>query len=221
MNKVKLMTAIFGVIAISIASVAMFNTNASAATTCVVSKASGFTVNADKTITGSFTVTGEADCTVPVNVMTWNADPALFPAAEFYTSQTQHDVKTQTFGVGTHSMTVKLPLCETDPSVVRGYQADVVAGANAPSTITAPGTPGFYWELQSNNTFRVVDYKLGDNKCPEAPEKGETTEMVSDLGEPTELANTGPGSTIAVAVAATIAGVLGYNLVQRKRSARQ
>lgn len=219
MNKLTLIVASVAVLAIGVASIVVANT-ASAATPCVVAKASGFTVNADKTITGTFKVTGDADCTQPVSVMTWNADPALNPSDEFFTSQTVHAVTTKTLGVGTHSLTVALPVCESDPSVVRGYQADIIAGANPATYITAPGTPGYYWETQADGSMRVIDWKLGDDDCPEVPEKGTTSVVESDLGKPTELANTGPGSTVAMSIAATIAGVLGYSFVQRKRTIR-
>lgn len=225
MKKLPISIRVIGVIlSTTLVSLVAIN-SASAAAPCVVGKANNFTINADNTITASFEVKGDADCTQPVSVMTWNANPSLFPNSEFYTSQTVNAVSTQTFGVGVHTLTVKLPTCVSDPTVVRSYQADVIAGAHPANTITAPGTPGYYWEAQSDGTFRVVDYKIAPGTCPVATVPSVATPVTPavaavPVAQPTKLVNTGPGSAIALAMLAVVAGTLGYSAVIRKNLAR-
>lgn len=198
--------------------------SASAAQPCVVAAANHFTVNADNTITASFQVKGDAGCTQPVSVISWVADSTLYPKPEFFTSQTIKDVTTQTFGVGTHALTVKLPLCSTDPSVIHSYQADVVAGANPATFITAPGTPGYYSQTQADGSFNVVDYKIAPGTCPAAtPVVTPTAPVtppstpVTEVAQPTSLVNTGPGSVAALFAIAVIGGAIGYRAVVARK----
>ena len=195
----------------------------SAAAPCGVAIEPGkFVINADKTATGYFKIVGDPGCTYPVSVVSWHADPSLQPKPEFFTTQKMYDVKTQTFGVGSHSMTVKLPVCSTDPNIVSGYQVDVFATGNPSPVMHVPNTGGFYDQPQAAGWPMVIDWHVGGNKCPApvAPPvvTPQAPAVATPVASPTVLPNAGAGSVIGITGAVTALAAAGHNLVMRRRN---
>lgn len=208
----------------------------SAAVPCGVTPSSKkFVVNADNTITGTIKIEGDASCKSGASVMVWNADPSLHPKPAFWTTQTVHDIKSGTFAPGEYSFTVKLPVCSTDPKIVSGYQADIVADANPPRDLTPPGAGG-YWDKrqEGNGGYMVTEYKIGGNKCPApvtpvtpvvtppvvTPPVTETpVQPVTPVAAatPETLPETGAGSVLTIAGLVGSVSAFGHHLVMRRR----
>jgi hypothetical protein len=169
-------SAAVAIVTYSILAIGLFSYNkvfASQADVCTVRQTSdGWNVDQDAgTITGSFVVSGGLGCsTTDVSVMSWKADPSQLPNDQFWTNQTVNDIQTQTLGMGTHSITVKLPKCS-------GYQADVIAGANPSPTLKPPGQGSAYDAKQKDGSSIVVASAIGNNDCSPAQ-----TTTTSDTG---------------------------------------
>lgn len=202
-------------------------------------------VNDDKTITGYFEIKGDANCEAGASVMVWNADPSLFfidePKPEFWTTQTVYDIKSGIYTPGEYSFTVKLPVCESDKKTVSGYQADVIADANPPRTLTPPGAGGWWDGRQANGGYLVLDAKVAGDKCPvpvtpeekppvvetpvqpvpvpEAPQVPEAPVEETPVVEET-LPAAGAGSVLAIGGLVSAIAAVGYNVVLRRRSAK-
>jgi hypothetical protein len=206
--------------------------HASATEQCGVVQANHFTVNdAEKTITGSFRVKGPNGCTMPVSVMTWFAKvpmPGEPVPEDFFTSQRVNDVSSGRFGVGIHTLTAKLPLCSTDPTIVAGYQADVVASDKPSPVLTNPGTGGFYDQPQPDGGGMTVDAYVYAAKCP-APKPPVTptppttpTPPVAPVTpvQPAALVNTGAGDVVGIFAAATVAAAFMHRVMTRRQYAK-
>jgi hypothetical protein len=157
-------SAAVALVTYSILAVGLFSYNqvfAAQADVCTVRQTSdGWSVDQDNgTITGSFVVSGGLGCsTTDVSVMSWKADPSQLPNDQFWTNQTVNDIQTKNLGMGTHSITVKLPQCS-------GYQADVIAGANPSPTLKPPGQGSAYDAKQPDGSSIVVASAIGDTQC--------------------------------------------------------
>lgn len=191
-----------------------------AASPCVVTTPSDYTVNPDKTITATFVVSGDAGCTQPVTLMTWYADSTLYPKPEFWTTQKIYDTTIKTFPVGSHTMTTKLPLCTTDPNYVHSYQADVIATDKPSPVLTPPNTGSFYDQLQANGLSIVVSSKVAPGVCPATPPVVDPpkppTVVPPTVTQP--LPKTGSGSVVGIFLATTVVSTVLYQLATRRQS---
>jgi LPXTG-motif cell wall-anchored protein len=167
---------------------------------------SRFVVNSNGTVSATFEVKGDATCQVAVSMAAWTAPDATHGRP--YDQQKMFDHATSTFGVGRHTLTVKLPNCF--------YQIDLARGANP----TGPNGSAVY------EAGRLMGSLHGGTKVCETPTPPTTppttpqppvTPVTPVAPTPEVLPNTGAGSTAAIAaVVAVIAGTA-YHYVRRSR----
>jgi LPXTG-motif cell wall-anchored protein len=168
---------------------------------------SRFVVNGNGTVSATFEVKGDATCQMTVSMAAWSAPDAA--KGRPYDQQKVFDHVTGTFGVGKHTLTVKMPNCF--------YQIDLARGANP----TGPNGSAVY------ETGRLMGSLHGGTKVCETPTPPPTppttpqppvTPVTPVAPTPEVLPNTGAGSTAAiVAVAAAIAGTA-YHYVRGRRN---
>lgn len=138
-------------------------------------------LNDDGTVTGTLKVTGDEDCRQTVTLAAWEAPDA--DKGMPYDEQKLVDHITKTFRAGTHTMSIKLPMCF--------YQIDMVRGSKVTGENGLPVYP-------SVDMMGSLHGGTTGCKTPEVPKTPET---------PQELPKTGAGSNILLfAMSATILG---------------
>lgn len=217
MNKIKLLVA--GLVAITtIATGAVLNSeNASAQTApnChvnVITPVTGLSdfgsniTTSGRTATAKFKVTGDANCKKAMTFASWklpNKAGLPLEAQKLYTSTTR------TYGVGTHSITVRTPDCY--------WQVDLLEGSRATSV---NGDANYVWGKD-----RLMDFELGgDKSCEEKPQEPETPETPETPTTPEtpltsveKLPSTGAGSIIASVLGLSTSTGLAYNYLQSRK----
>ncbi len=194
MNKLYTFAAVLPVV-LGISGAVAIAVPASAATNCTVKSVgskntagnsdSRFVLNADGTVSAAFTVTGDNTCMLPVTMASWQAPDAA--KGQPYDQQKLFKHVTETFGVGTHKLTVQAPDCF--------YQIDLVRGTSP----TGPNGGAVYTKGSLMGSLHG-----GTKSCVETPETP-TTSVTPET--PTTLPNAGTGTNVVVA--AITAGVLG------------
>jgi len=157
--------------------------------------------------TVQFAVKGDQGCTQNVTFASWEAPSKTgLPLS----GQKLYDFKTGTYGVGIHSLTVSLPVCASNPSIVRYYQADLLRGS---SPTTAQGTSDY---AKAGEAGRLIDWKVGGEACP-TPATPVTPVTPASTTPTKTLPATGPQGIIAVSAAIAIAAAAAHNAYLRRR----
>jgi len=160
---------------------------------------SRFKLNSDGTVSATFEVKGGKDCKQTVTLATWQAPDG--DKGRPYELQKLFAHKTGTFGVGKHTLTVKLPNCF--------YQVDLVRGSNP----TGPNGTPIYEAGRMMGSLHGGTKKCEEPKKPEVPKTPETPEAPET---PAELPATGPEAAFVVAgLLAT--GAAGVQYVRQNR----
>ena len=169
---------------------------------------SRFVLNNDGTVSATFKVEGDSTCKMAVSLASWQAPDAL--KGRPYDQQKLFAHMSGTYGVGTYTLTVKLPTCY--------YQVDLVRGTSP----TGPnGSPVYDDALMMGSlhggTKTCVDTPpTTPPTTPETPQAPVQPQVLA-AATPEALPNTGAGSTAAIAaVLAAIAGA-GYSYMRRLR----
>jgi hypothetical protein len=170
--------------------------------------------------TAQVTVTGAANCSETVTLASWAA-PIGVNGFLPLDSQKLVTSTTQAFGVGQHTISVKIADCM--------YQVDMLQGSKA----TDPNGNPDYAVAGSPQLIGWV--QAGTKVCepaPVTPVTPTTTPTVTPTATPvaptdpqvqaaaTVLPNTGPGSVIGIFAATTIIGTLVHRYGLRKLSSR-
>lgn len=170
-----------------------------------------FTYNSDGTVTAKFKVEGtDPNCTKDASLAVWQA-----PTGKQYplSDQVFYDSATKTgLGIGTHTLTAKLP-CGF-------WQIDLVEGAD-PKGID--GT-AFYGDLFDPNAAHMLDTHFANTTCKETVVEKEvpvetvkTVVKTETVNTPVKsLPSTGAGSIIAGTMGLSTSAGLAINLIRRK-----
>ena len=134
--------------------------------------------------------------------------------------------KTHWYAPGTHSITVVTPNCAWQADLVKGMPANLAAtGQPQPHLAAKVGgdkVPCKQTPVKPVTPVTPVTPDAPDTPVtPETPATPETTEVdatpVASEETPTELANTGPGETVALFVGISSIAGLAYNFFIRSR----
>lgn len=151
-------------------------------------------------VTAHFKVTGGANCRQPVAFATWKA-PSL--SGHPLNEQKLHQSKVQTFGPGTHSMTLEIPKCGF-------WQIDLLNNTRATA---ADGSANYAW------TDGMFDTMHGEQKCEAEKPVTPTTPQVQAAATPQTLVKSGPEATAAAFVGVSSLAGVGHAILRRiKRS---
>lgn len=214
MNKLKMFVAA-GVVAASITALAMPAKPAQAAEECKLDrfteevafldlKNKGMVLNGNK-LDVKVKVTGDESCTKTVSVATWKWYNETGTPLE---SQVLYKTATQTFGVGTHTISVEVPSCR--------WQADLVEGSRPTA---ADGTAHYKLAGEPSDTMdRLLDFSFGytldvckdDVAQPTTPTTPTSTTV-------TRLPSTGSGNVVASTLAISTVTGLGYSLIRSRK----
>jgi hypothetical protein len=210
MNRIK--TAIVSIVsatAITIA-VSAHAMAAASAPVCVVKGKNQFPGGSfavsGQTVTATFNLIGDDNCTAAVSLATWKAPNSTtgFP----YKTQVLVDHKTAVFHKGTHTLTAQLPDCF--------WQADIVRG----NFWTAPdGTAAYVW-----GTLADAGHG-GSKKCavkttpqpPQTPPETPTPQSqpqtpTAPAAAPAVLPDTGAGSIVPIALGIGLTAGIAHRL---------
>jgi hypothetical protein len=191
----KLATSVVATLAVS--TIMLAPVQASAATTCSV-KMNGTTNTANQTdsrwslstsgvATGTFTVTGDDDCTQTVTLSAWQAPDGV--KGQPYSQQKLVSHVSGTFGPGTHNLSIQIPDCF--------YQLDMIPGANP----TGPDGSAQY------TVGSLIGSLHGGTQTCEVTPPQTPPQTPETPAAPTALPNTGVGSNVVVAgLFATVLG---------------
>lgn len=169
---------------------------------------SRFVLNGDGTVSATFKVTGDENCEQDVTLASWQAPDA--DKGQPYEQQKLFAHVSGTFGLGTHTLTVKMPDCF--------YQIDLVRG-NVP---TGPNGSPVYEAGRMMGSLHG-----GTKKCeetppqtpPKTPEPPTEPEVKSEV---TTLPNTGIGSNVAIiALLVSVVAGAGHYFYHSRRSTNQ
>jgi hypothetical protein len=158
-----------------------------------------------KTVTANFKVVGDAGCKTDVTFASWEA-----PSRSGYPLDQQelYDYKTGSFGVGTHTLTVKLPQCY--------WQIDLLPG-NKPTAEDGTADYGF-------GKVQLLDTAHGGEKpCEDEPVAPVTPEKPAEPAKPAEvtnLPNTGAGAALAGLFGIGTSAGAAHSYIQSRRKLR-
>lgn len=137
----------------------------------------------------SVTVTGNDDCQKTVSVASWKfPNPTGLPLKE----QKLYKTNTQTFGLGTHVISVEVPDCY--------WQVDLVEG-DRPTA--ADGTADYQIGEPNDKTDRLMDAAFGgDKECfpAETPVTGPVTPVPITTAPVSVLPKTGNSTPMTIAI---------------------
>ncbi len=148
-------------------------------------------------------VFGEADCKKAVSVATWKWYNESGTPLE---SQVLYKTATQTFGVGTHTISVEVPNCR--------WQADLVEGTRPTA---ADGTASYKIGEPNDVTDRLMDFSFGYTQpvCKDDVPAPTPTDSITPAV--TRLPNTGATDILSSTLVLSTATGIGYSLIRRRR----
>jgi LPXTG-motif cell wall-anchored protein len=156
------------------------------------------------------TVKGDADCKKTVSVATWKwYNETGLPLEE----QRLFKTATQTFGIGTHTISVEVPDCR--------WQADLVEGTRATA---ADGTANYKIGAPNDETDRLMDFAFGQLAvCTDSvaqPTTPTTATTATNAATITRLPNTGTGNMLLNALTISSATGFAYSLVRNRKQSK-
>ncbi len=171
---------------------------------------SKFTNNGNSTVSATLVVKGDSNCQQTISVASWRAPYGINGFAPLV-KQTLLNSSTTTYGVGSHTLTVKVADCM--------YQVDVTHGTNP----TVNGTPVygstlFGWVQAGTTVCEPAPVTPVVPVTPATPTPVVPVQPAAPV-EPTVLPNTGAGNTIALFGAVTIAAAFTHRAFMRRRLA--